>query len=927
MDVIGTLLQQTGKEKLNTKEPPDGTITFLFTDIEGSTRLWERFPDVMPTALARHDALLRQSLEAYEGYIFKTVGDAFFAAFSDPVKALKAAIEIQTQLQTEAWQSSGLPSGISIKVRITLHTGVAQQRDQDYFGPTLNRLARILSAGHGGQILLSEATAGLVSNFLPLGTELRDMGQRRLKDLPSPEQIFQVVVPGLSTEFPPLKTLDNRPIMLPAPPTSFIGRTQEVGAVRNLLRQPQVRLLSLTGPGGTGKTRLSLEVAAGLVDEFEDGVFFVALAAISEISLVPSAIAQTLNIKEKSDQILLETLKTYLQKKQLLLVLDNFEQILEAAPIVSELLSAAPRLKVLVSTREALYLYGEQEFEVPPLALPDLRNLPTLALSELSQNEAIALFVQRTQAVKVNFELTITNAPMIAQICTRLDGLPLAIELAAVRSRQLTPEAMLDQLNGVLGAGLDLLSLGPRDLPTRQRTLRGAIEWSYKLLDEDEKLLFERLSIFSGGWSASAAQAICSNNISTTNENSEPGAGWAKLWTELNSLNEKSLIRQNENNNTPTSTTNSNVYQGFMMLETIREYALEQLAQRGELEQIQCNHAKYYVELAETAEPELRGPQQVEWTTRLEVENDNLRGALSWLLKHDQPGELELALRLAGSLRWFWEMHNYLSEGRQWLEVALAKDTNLIPTAIKAKALNTAGVLAYHQADYPKSILLLTKSLQLQRQLQDKLGIAKTLNNLGNVATMQGDYTQAHSYFEECLELQRELYNIDGIATGLGNVGLIALFQGNYVKAGTLFKEALTLHRQLENKVEIAGMLLNVGCVMLYQGEHEQGTSIFSESLELFRELGNKFGLIQALEGLAGIAGAQMQAERAARLFGAAECLREGINAPLAPSDQLFYAPIVDTTRKLLGQADFEKFWNEGRSLNLEQALGLALSY
>ncbi len=906
--------------------PPTGTVTFLFTDMEGSTRLWELYPDAMPLALARHDALLRYTFENLDGCVFKTMGDAFCTAFGDVTQALEATIAAQFALQNEDWQKSGLPSQEKLRVRMALHTGTAQQRNSDYFGPTVNRVSRLIGAAQGGQILLSGATHGLVCDFLPPGVELRDMGQRRLKDLPRPEQIFQVVVPGLQAEFPPLRTLDDRPSNLPAWATSFVGREREISAVRSLLRRSEVRLVTMTGPGGTGKTRLSVRVAADLLDEFEDGVLFVALASVNTAPLMISILAQILEVKETPGQPLLESLKSWLHTKQILLVLDNFEQMVAAAPLLTELLQVAPRLKILVSSREVLNLYGEFEFDVPPLALPDLQSSPSL--EKLLTNEAISLFGQRAQAVKPDFKLMAANIETIAQICAKLDGLPLAIELAAVRSKQFTPNEMLVQLNSKLGGSLELLAVGPRDLPARQRTLRGAIDWSYQLLDEDEKQLFERLAVFVGGWSATAADVVC-HAVSTSPSNTLPGSHWAQLWIGMTSLADKSLIRQVEHQatiNTNEASLSSNGFQSFMMLQTIREFALEKLVMRGEKELIERQHARFYVELAETAEPELRGPQQLEWMNRLEAEHDNLRAALNWLINNDTAPDIEAALRLAGSLRWFWQMHNYLSEGRQWLETVLVKDSNHLSISARAKAFNSAGVLASKQADYQRANDLLRQSLKLQRLLKDERGVANTLINLGNVAVMRGDYEQAQSFFTECLIIQRQLEDKRGIADTLGNLGVVALYQGNYAEAQPFFKEGLNLQRDLQNKSNIAGALLNLGCVMLYQGEYEQGATFFRESLELFRELGNKLHLAEALEGMAGIFGAQMQAEGAAQLFGAAEGLRESVGAPLSPSDQLFYEPLLDMTRKLLGDEPFKTAWKTGRDLSAEQALTLALS-
>ena len=536
---------------------PTGTVTFLFTDIEGSTTRWEQHREAMQAALARHDAILRQAIEAHGGQVFKTVGDAFYAVFATAPDALQAAITAQQTLQAEPWPEALAP----VLVRMALHTGAAEQREGDYFGPPLNRIARLLAAGHGGQILLSMATHGLIRDQRPPGVELRDLGEHRLKDLTMPEHIFQVVAPTLPSGFPPLKTLDVRPSNLPMQRSPLIGREREVAAVAALLRRDDVGLVTLLGPGGVGKTRLSLQVAVDLLDDFKDGVWFVNLAPITDPALVPSTIAQTLGVKEAGGEPLPETLKAYLREKRLLLLLDNFEQVVAAAPLVADLLASARHLKVLITSREVLHLYGEHEYPVPPLALPDLKHLPPL--DYLSQYAAVALFIQRAQAIKPDFQVTNANAPAVAEICARLDGLPLAIELAAVRVRLFPPEALLGRLEHRLKA----LAGGARDLPARQQTLRGTIDWSYQLLDPAEQTLFARLGVFVGGCTLEAAEAVCNPD----------GALPLEVLDALTSLVDKSLLRQHGDR---TSTLDSEPR--FGMFETVREYALERLAASGE---------------------------------------------------------------------------------------------------------------------------------------------------------------------------------------------------------------------------------------------------------------------------------------------------------------------------------------------------------
>lgn len=743
-----------------------------------------------------------------------------------------------------------------------------------------------------------------------------------------------------------LKRIDPRPNNLPAQLTSFIGRERDVKAVCKLLRRADVRLVTLTGAGGIGKTRLALQVAADLLDEMEDGVFFVRLTAIRDPALVISTIAQVLGVKETSSPSLMETLQHHLCERQILLVLDNFEQVLAAGPKISELLVAAPRLKVLVTSRALMQMYGEHEFLVPPLTLPDLRHKPPVEL--LSAITSVALFIQRARAIKGDFVLTTENAPAVAEICARLDGLPLAIELAAARCKVFTPQAMLARLTGVAGSSfLRMLTNGARDLPARHQTLRGAMDWSYNLLDVGEKRLFARLAVFVGGCTAEAAEAICN----TGQDLPMPAVDG------LISLLNKSMLQ-------PAPSVNGEPR--FAMLETVREYALERLVASGEAGLVRKYHAGYHMAMAERAAPELRaGPQQVAWLDRLEREHDNLRAALSWSLEQ---GEAEITLRLSAAVWRLWYWHSHLSEGSRWLTAALAAARHLAHLAdVRARALNGAGTLAstlgdygeaaalleeglaiersssasnqvnvaqllnclgtvkLNQADYAQAQRLYEESLAIQRELGDEVGVALALNNLGTVISFQGDYELAEVRLQESLDRFQRLDIQWGSAYALGNLGRTALCRGDYVRAKALIQSSLTLCREMGDQDGVAECLARLGGVAAAQGETESAQRLYQESLTLYQQVGDRPGVAECLKELGKLAGAQANVARAGQLLGAAEALREALGAWLLPDECSGYDQTIAALHARFGHAAFKAAWAQGRAMTTEQAIALAL--
>ncbi|HZQ06615.1 MAG TPA: tetratricopeptide repeat protein [Anaerolineae bacterium] len=918
----------------SSREVPSGTVTFLFTDIEGSTKLWQEFPAAMPAALARHHAILNQQIVAHHGYVFQVIGDAFHAVFASALDGLKAALAVQRTLLAETWGETG-----PIRVRMALHTDHAEVNADNYTSGEygggeylfLARTARLLSAAHGGQILLSASTAALVREQLPPEIGLRDLGTHRVKDF-QPQQVFQVSAPDLPSDFPPLKTLGSLPNNLPIQLTSFIGREREVQEVKDQLSG--TRLMTLTGPGGSGKTRLALQVGAEVTEQFQDGVFFVALAAIRQPALVASTIAETLRIAESAGRSVLDTLKEYLHGKQLLLILDNFEQVISAAPVVVELLAAAPQLNVLVTSREGLRVRGEREYAVPPLAMPNLAELPSLAA--LSQYAAVELFIQRARAVKPGFNLTRETARTVAEICYRLDALPLAIELAAARVKFFTPQGILARLDH----RLQFLTDGARDLPERQQTLRNTIAWSYDLLDAAEQELFRRLSVFIGGCTLAAAEAVVGDEHS--------------LLDRIVSLLDKSLLRQSEH---------TDAEPRFVMLELLREFGLEQLKASGEDQTIRYKHANFFLALAEQAEARLESTEQIEWLDRMEQEHDNLRASLEW--SQTAQGAGDVCTRLANMLGLFWEARGYFSEGRARLTAVLETDAAQGRTVARAKLLARAAELAYRQSDYPATLSLASESLAIYRQVGDKQGIASVLIKLGDAKTEVGDYTTASVLFEEALVIWHGLGDKHGTARALINLGWAALRLGNYPLANKRLEEALSIHRELKDVRGIGFALAGLGEVAARQGDYKSATRLVEESLTLRRQVGNKWGVGVALgtlawiamrednwkqalmrlheslqvrqeigdrsgiawclERLAEIALARGQTEKSAHVFGAAAALRESIGSVIDSVDRPEYESKIATLRAQLGEERFVAAWEHGHRLAIEQAITSAL--
>jgi non-specific serine/threonine protein kinase len=781
---------------------------------------------------------------------------------------------------------------------MALHAGAATPHAGDYAGPPLNRVARLLAAGHGGQILLSRAVVELVRDQIPADLSLRNLGRQRLKDLSQPEHIFQLVAPDMPADFPPLKTLERPLRGLPAQPTPFIGRNTERMLLRVLLRRADVRLLTLIGPGGAGKSRLAMEVASELRDDFADGGAFVGLAAISDPALVVPTIAKTLAVVDSGDQPLLARLSDALREQRLLLLLDNFEHVLAAVPDVAALLAAAPGVKVLATSRSALQLAWEHEFRVPPLAIPNRGILP--ALDQKQQYDAPQLFVARAQAANAEFMLTDENAGAVVEICRHLDGLPLALELAAARLKLFSPQALLARLNRRLA----VLTGGPQDLPARQQTLRATIDWSYNLLEPAQQKLFARLGVFAGGCTIEAAEAIVAS--------SEPMSERIDVLDALVSLANQSLLQPTQDQAGEPR---------FGMLEMIREYALDQLMASGEWAAIRQRHSGFFLTLAEKAAAALEGIEQVAWLGRLQQEHDNLRAAIGWAI--DQ-GDAALGLRFARALRLFWFMRGYLTEGRERLAQIL--ELGAISDHARAQALDCAGFLARYQGDYAAAGRLIGESLAIWRSLEHSQGIADSLSNLGYVTLHQGDYQAARALYEESLGLHQAAGNQQGLADCLSHLGAAAFYQGDYSAARQFHEQSLAIWRVLGDVVGAAYALYHLGDVALSQKDQAAAAAWFKESLTASAQIEWPWGIVSAVEGVAGIAALHSHAHAALRLAGFAARLRKTVAIPLSPAREQVLARRLEPARSMLSEPAYTSAWAEGEALALEQAVGDAFA-
>ena len=873
---------------------PRKNFTFLFTDIERSSELWELHPQAMGRALAQHDNLSRGVFEETGGHVFKTVGDAFCVAFPNTRDAVQAAVEAQRGLAAAAWEDTG-----PLRVRMAIHSGEAEQRDDDYFGPTLNRVARVLATGHGGQTLLSRIAAESARDYLPPDTSMRDLGEQRLKDLSQPERIFQLVIEDLPAEFPPLRSMEVLPNNLPAQVTSFIGRAREMAEIKRLLGM--TRLLTLTGPGGTGKTRLSLQASAELLDPFTHGVWLVELSTISDPALIAGAVINAVGIRVEANRPPLTTLIEALRSRNILLILDNCEHlIVGCAQLAAALLRACPKLKIIASSREPLNIEGETVLGILPLGISGFgRNDSPVEIEQLADSDAVQLFVERAAAVRPDFRLTEQNAELVGRLCWRLDGVPLAIELAAARVKLVPLEQILTRLDD----RFKLLTGGSRAALPRQQTLGALIDWSYDLLTEPERILFRRLSVFIVGRTLEMAEEVCSGE----------GIEREDVFELLCSLAEKSLLMVETG---PSGETR------YTMLESIFDYADAKLIEAGELDRYGRRHLDFFVKFAETAEPHLFSVDQKAWISRVSVEHPNLNLAMRFSLKSADTAEL--GLRIAAALIRFWEVRSYLTEGYALFMELLAATTDASP-AIRAKATWGAGRLCWCQDRDLEALTHHRAAQDIYQSLGRKMEVGVIEAFLGLIQRNEGKNEVARMHFDRARVIGEELNSKAIRAVVTSGYSTLASAAGEWTEARKQKEQAIAEFAEMGDRWIVALITGGLGDICFTQKDYAAARRYIIESLTITRDLGNRWTVPYAIEGLGDICAEEGQAPKAVRLYGAAAAQRESLALGFSPTEQISYRAALDRLHQLVPKAQFDEEWKKGQALGFQAAIDLAL--
>ena len=892
---------------------PTGTVAFVFTDIEGSTRLAQTLPDERwSSLLARHRELIRAAVRAFDGVEVATEGDGFFVVFERTADAVAATVEAQRMLAAEPWAEDG-----QVRVRMGIHTGDGRlDADGSYVGADVHRAARVAAAGHGGQVLLSETTSALIAGELPTGVELRGLGEHRLKDL-RPERICELVIAGLRSDFPPIRSLDRRPNNLPTQLTSFVGRDAELAEAGRLLES--TRLLTLTGPGGTGKTRLSLQLAVNVSDGFPDGIWFVALEPVRDPALIAGTILVTLGLVESAGRSARDVLTEWLAPKQALLVLDNFEQVIDGAPIVSDLLRAAPRLSAIVTSRAPLRVSGEQEYPVPGLPAPR----DVLALSDLekmnlriedrrldaagaTQFEAVRLFIARAVAVRPDFHVTNDNAPAVAGIAARLHGMPLAIELAAARVKLLSPDAILERLEHQLG----VLAAGSRDLPERQQTLRGAIAWSHDLLDAGQRRLLARLSVFVGGCELDSAEAVCGPAGELDG---------LEVLDGLMALADQSLVRAED----------ADGETRFRMLDTIREFASERLDDSGERAEIERRHSAAFLGLAEALTSRLTRDDQRRWLGRLERDHDNIRAALDRAVAGSDGST---AIRLGFAMWRYWQKRGHLAEASRRLRAMADAPWSHDDRVLRARLLEALGGVAWWQADIASMGPAYEEALAIWEEVGDQREIVNALYNDAFRYAVSGNPRESdperlgYGQMIRALELATTIGDDRGRANVLWGLGNYVYFHDSDDRGLAQFREALEIFRRIGDRTMEAWSLHMIGTALVRARELDESRRDVGEALRLFHAYGDVAGITLTLDDFAAIAVVGEDLPRAARLWGAARALSSAGGVGLADFvDRQFEFYSRPNARFILAPEELERYAQEGRSMTLDESVAYAL--
>jgi predicted ATPase/class 3 adenylate cyclase len=918
---------------------PTGTVSFLFTDIEGSTRLLEQDPALLQSAMQRHHALVTAAIEKHHGFVFETVGDAFYAAFLHAVDAVAAAVDAQIALTDEPWDPRA-----PIKARMAIHTGDVERQGNKYFGASLFRTARLLSTAHGGQTVVSSSTAALVQDALSESTQLQDLGEHRLRDLTRPERIWQLLHPALAARFPPLRSLSILPNNLPTQMTSFVGRDREIHEARRLMST--ARLVTFIGTGGAGKTRLATQLGADMLIDFEHGVWFIDLAPLTGSDQVAMAIAASLNMTIPANQPQLATIVAQLSPKHLLLILDNCEHLIDAcASAADSLLRGCPQMQILATSREVLGVPGEVSWRIPSLPTPDPRR--SLSIEQVSQYAAVRLFIERATAMAPTFAVTNQNAPAVAQICWRLDGIPLAIELAASRVRVLSAE----QIAARLDDSFRLLTGGSRTLLPRQQTLRALVDWSHDLLTEREKIVFRRLAAFTGGFGVEAAEVVCSAHGDV-----DP----FDVLDLLTQLVEKSLVLADDHGEEIR----------YRLLESMRQYAMEKLVASGELATVRERHAAYFVERMEAAEPLVATRERAAVVRRIAADYDNVRAILSASRAALSTGaprarEVECGLRLVGVLFRYWVVRGAIAEGHAWID-HLLKGQPRHPSVGLVRALNSAGFLTGlsgqpdqarswlneaidvgqaigDKSEFARALVLhsafadpsngaaqhedwLERGTAIFREIGDVTKLAMTVHEAGVLALHNGDRRLARARLALELAYLREVDNTWGLTQCLNGLGDLARTEGDLVNATSLYVEALQLSREQRLSGMIPSLLHNLGHVARSDRDLDGASSYFKEAIALFRDREDARGVAECLGGLAITLTSASQLTEAAQLFGAAEALLLATGVTMWTGNRADFDAGCSEVKLRLGDVDYEKAWAIGEAMSMEQAIVFALN-